>query len=139
MRRPGFVRAGANVECVPCADVFFCDGSDDLQHPCQNTQLARPRGDKRLSVPVQRELRSGPQQQHVGAALLPRMCTGLLQELRRQHAVPALHALSARLGQRLDAHLVRRGVRRDVRRVHGLSCSFKNRYDSKPLSQTSLF
>ena len=37
--RPGFVRAGA--ECVPCADDFFCDGSDDRQHPCPSSSLGR--------------------------------------------------------------------------------------------------
>jgi hypothetical protein len=37
--RPGFGRAGA--ECVPCADDFFCDGSDDRQHPCPSSSLTR--------------------------------------------------------------------------------------------------
>jgi hypothetical protein len=39
--RPGFVRAGANAECVPCTDDFFCDGSDDRQHPCPPSSLGR--------------------------------------------------------------------------------------------------
>ena len=43
--RRGFVRAGAgagaNAECVPCADDFFCDGSDDRQHPCPPSSLGR--------------------------------------------------------------------------------------------------
>jgi hypothetical protein len=26
---------------VPCADDFFCDGSDDRQHPCPSSSLGR--------------------------------------------------------------------------------------------------
>ena len=37
--RPSLVRAGA--ECVPCADDFFCDGSDDREHPCPSSSLGR--------------------------------------------------------------------------------------------------
>ena len=41
--RPSLVRAGAGAgaECVPCADDFFCDGSDDRQHPCPSSSLGR--------------------------------------------------------------------------------------------------
>ena len=30
---PGFARTQAGA-CVPCDDDFFCDGTDDMQHPC---------------------------------------------------------------------------------------------------------
>jgi hypothetical protein len=37
----GFVRAGANAECVPCADDFLCDCRNDRQHPCPPSSLGR--------------------------------------------------------------------------------------------------
>jgi hypothetical protein len=32
--RPGLARAEAGPLCLPCADHFYCDGSDDKQHAC---------------------------------------------------------------------------------------------------------
>ena len=39
MCQAGFVRESGT--CVPCSDDFFCDGSDDRQHPCPPSSLGR--------------------------------------------------------------------------------------------------
>jgi hypothetical protein len=114
--RPGVVRAGA--ECVPCSDDFFCDGRDNQQHPCPPSSLGR--GATNVSeclCNVTFEV------VHINNVSEPHACRGCpLDYFKhcRQHALPAMHALPARLRQRLDAHCVRRRVRRHVRRVHRL-------------------